>query len=235
MNVSKYRASSLKEARISMSFFSSKNATSGTNENKETPSKAQSALPDGDTSTPTSGSTTTLSNSNTPSDEQPDLSPEQARKHAAVSKQLAAAFGELVTLLMRSENDRKRPIAELEWMITPAIAAGQFAIADAQSKKTGATAPVAAVLWAMVSEEVDKRLSLPEDNTVRLDPKDWRSGPIPWIVLALGDKRIVAGLIKKLNTDVFKDQAPKIRSRNSDGKVVIGRVQVSEGTTSDNG
>lgn len=160
-------------------------------------------------------------------DTKPDLSPEEARKHAAIGKQLAAAFGELVTLVMRSETDRKRPIADLEWMIAPAISTGQFAIADAQSKKSGAISPVGAVLWALVSDDVDKRLSNTDDPHVQLLPQDWHSGTIPWIILAIGDKRVVAGLIKRLSQDVFKDQEPKIRSRGQDGKIVIGRVKPS--------
>lgn len=161
-------------------------------------------------------------------EQKPDLSAEDARKHAMVGKKLAAAFGELVTLVLRSEADRKRPISDLEWMIAPAIATGQFAIADAQSKKTGAISPIGAVLWAMVSEDVDRKLSDTNDQSIRLKPEDWRSGSIPWIVLAMGDKRVVAGLIKRLTQDVFKDQAPKIRSRNDDGVMIVGRVQLSE-------
>ncbi len=157
-----------------------------------------------------------------------DLSPEDARKHAAIGKQLAAAFGELVTLLMRSETDRKRPIADLEWMIAPAIATGQFAIADAQSKKTGAISPVGAVLWALVSDDVDRRLSDTSVEQAQLSPNEWRSGTKPWIVMAIGDKRVVADLIKKLSENVFKGQAPKIRSRDSDGKIVVGRVKATD-------
>lgn len=172
------------------------------------------------------------SNSSTsPDKDQPDLSPEEARKHAEVGKQMAAAFGELVTLLMRSETDRKRPISDLEWMIAPAIVTGQFAIADAQSKKTGAIAPVGAVLWAMVSEDIDQKLSNADDEAVQLNPKDWRSGNIPWIVLAMGDKRVIAGLIKKLAKDVFRNQEPKIRSRDKDGNIVVGRVRLSQAPT----
>lgn len=160
--------------------------------------------------------------------DKPDLSPEDARKHAAIGKQLAAAFGELVTLLMRSETDRKRPIADLEWMIAPAIATGQFAIADAQSKKTGAISPVGAVLWALVSDDVDRRLSDTSVEQAQLSPNEWRSGTQPWIVMAIGDKRVVADLIKKLSENVFKGQAPKIRSRDGDGKIVVGRVKATD-------
>lgn len=152
------------------------------------------------------------------------LSEEAAQKQVAVSKQLAAAFGEVVTLLLRSETDRIRQIADLEWMVAPAIATGQFAIAQAQAKTNGAVTPVGAVLWAMVSEDTDRRLSDTQNTQISITPQDWRSGSIPWIMLAIGDKGIVAGLLRKLSTDVFKGTEPKMRSRTPDGKVVVGRV-----------
>jgi len=212
-----------------MGLFSSKNKSDASSAEQE----GTTQDPTSETTAPPTQQTAAMpplsSNAGDSTDsEQPDLSPEEARKHAAVGKQLAGAFGELVTLLMRSEADRKRPIADLEWMVAPAIATGQFAIADAQSKKTGAISPVGAVLWAMVSEDVDKRLSDTSVEQAQLKPNDWRSGSEPWIVMALGDKRIVAGLIKKLSQDVFKGNAPKIRSRNTDGKIVVGRVKASE-------
>ena len=210
-----------------MSFFSSKNKSARPSENgisKANPEVVTKDVGNADQKPPPA----TLSPQAKPPepDIRPDLSPEDARKYAAIGKQFTSAFGELVILMMRSQNDRKRPISDLEWMISPAIATGQFAIADAQSKKTGAISPIGAVIWAMVSEQVDKRLSDPSEGAVRLNPKDWRSGTIPWIILTMGDKRVVADLIKKLTQGALKEQAPKIRSRDNDGKIVIGRVHL---------
>lgn len=206
-----------------MSSFSSKKKPSVAG--KKTAKAQQSSLPSPDQAETASASS---GSQKAEGDTRPDLSPEDARKHAAAAKQLAAAFGEIVTLLMRSEADRKRSIAELEWLVTPAIVTGQFVIADAQSKKTGATYPVGTVLWAMVSEEVDERLSDTKNENPKLTPQEWRSGPIPWIVMAIGDKRVVAGLIKKITKDVFKDQEPKIRSHNAEGQIIVGRVRLAE-------
>jgi len=214
-----------------MGLFSSKNQPENT---KTAAEKSQNFISDKAPSAtePAAPDATAISQQTAPpsndEDTRPDLTPEEAQKHAAVGKQMVAAFGSLVTLLMRSDKDRARPIGDLEWMIAPAITTGQFAIADAQSKKTGAISPIGGVLWAMVSEEIDAKLSNTSNEQVQLQPQDWRSGTIPWIVLAMGDKRVVAGLIKKLSTNVFKDQAPKIRSQDKDGKFVVGRVQASD-------
>lgn len=155
------------------------------------------------------------------------LSPEEAKKRAAAAKQVAAAFGEFVTLLMRSPTDKHHALVDLEWLLVPAMMHRQFAVAEAQSKETGVVSPIGGVLWAFVSEDVDKRLSDPA-NPLRLKPNEWRSGDIPWIVFANGDMRVLAGLIQQLTANVFKDRKPKMRVRGRDGKLSIGHLEVKE-------
>ena len=60
-----------------------------------------------------------------------------------MAKHIAASFGQIVTLLMRSPADKAITLQDLEWMVVPAIMTGQFAVADAQSKETGVVMPVA--------------------------------------------------------------------------------------------
>jgi hemolysin-activating ACP:hemolysin acyltransferase len=83
------------------------------------------------------------------------------------------------------------------------------------------------VLWALVSEDVDKRLS-DLSAPVRLMPAEWRSGDIPWIILASGDMKILGGLIQQLTAKAFKERQPKMRVRGADGKVSVGHLQVKE-------
>lgn len=156
------------------------------------------------------------------------LSPEEVKKRAGIAKHVAASFGEIVTLLLRSQADRNRPLHDLEWMIVPALMTGQFAVADAQSKETGAVMPVAAVLWAFVSPEVDQRLSNLDDPHPRLAPNEWRSGNVPWVIMAIGDTKIIGGLLQQLAKNVFKEHPAKIRARGQDGKVVVGRLEVAQ-------
>lgn len=158
------------------------------------------------------------------------LSPEEMRKRALMSKQIAAAFGEVVALLMRTPAYRHHALQDLEWLAAPAVLTGQFAVAEAQVKTTGLTTPVAAVLWALVSEETDRRLSSDLANPIRLRPDEWRSGEVPWIVLTLGDQRVLGGLLKQLTETVFKDRPAKLRARGADGKVTVGRLEISAAT-----
>lgn len=156
------------------------------------------------------------------------LSPEEAKKRAGIAKHVAASFGEIISLLLRSQTDRNRPLHDLEWMVIPALMTGQFAVADAQSKETGAVMPVAAVLWAYVSSEVDQRLSNLNDPLPRLAPNEWRSGNTPWVIMAIGDTKVVGGLLQQLAKTVFKDGPAKIRARGPDGQVVVGRLEVAQ-------
>lgn len=156
------------------------------------------------------------------------LNAEDAKKRAALAKHVAASFGEIVTLLMRSPADRQRPLQDLEWMIVPGLMTGQFAIADAQSKETGAVMTVGAVLWAFVSPDVDARLSQAGEQAPRLAPNEWRSGEIPWVVMAIGDPKVLSGLLQQLSKTVFKDKSAKIRARGADGKTVVGRIEMAQ-------
>ena len=160
-------------------------------------------------------------------DQKPSLSPEDAKKRAALAKHVAASFGEIITLLMRSPADKSITLQDLEWMVVPAIMTGQFAVADAQSKETGAVMPVGAVLWAFVSAEVDQKLTANPDQPARLSPGDWRSGDIPWVVMAIGEPKIVGGLLQQLVKTVFAGKSAKMRARGADGKIAIGRLEVS--------
>lgn len=157
----------------------------------------------------------------------PKLTEEESKKRALAAKQMAASFGEFVTLLMRSGTEKHHTLGDLEWLVVPALVHRQFALAEAQSKETGAVSPVGGVLWAFVSEEVDKRLSDVSAPT-RLKPNEWRSGDIPWIIMATGDRRILAGLIQQLTKSVFKDRQPKMRIRGQDGKVSVGHLEVKD-------
>lgn len=153
------------------------------------------------------------------------LSQEELRKRAAVAKQVSSSFADIVTLLMRSETERNRTLADLEWMVIPAMQTGQFAVAEAQSQETGVVTPMAVILWAMVSDDVDRRLTADISQPLTLAPTEWRSGSIPWIVAAFGDAKVVGQLFEQLSKNVFKKQPAKLRARDKDGKPMIGRLQ----------
>jgi len=119
---------------------------------------------------------------------------------------------------------REHKIADLEWLLMPAMAAGQFSLAEAQSRETGVVAPVGVVLWARVSAEVDQRLSDNLDQPIRLAPNEWQSGDIFWLIETIGDRQAVAAQLKLLSETEFKGRPVKTRGVGADGKMVIGTV-----------
>jgi cytolysin-activating lysine-acyltransferase len=153
------------------------------------------------------------------------LAKEELQRRAQIAKQLSSAFGDIVTLLMRSETERGRTLADLEWMVVPAMQTGQFAVAEAQAQDTGVVAPMGVVLWAMVSESVDQRMSAQLDKPMDLKPAEWKSGDIPWIVAAIGEPKIINQLFQQLSKTVFTKVPAKLRARDKDGKPFIGRIE----------
>lgn len=143
----------------------------------------------------------------------------------ARSRALAASLGAVVAVMMRSPEHRNTTLAEIEALIGPPLVLDQVAIIEARDGESGIVAPVAAVLWATVSPEIDARLSNVVDAKQLLQARDWRSGPIPWIISAIGHKTAVTQLLEQLVKSQFADTPPKIRIREADGTVKIGVVR----------
>jgi hemolysin-activating ACP:hemolysin acyltransferase len=156
------------------------------------------------------------------------LDAEEAKKRAAASKRMAASFGEIALLMSRSPAEQHFALRDLDWLVAPAVSLGQFALAEAQSKTNGLVVPVGAVLWALVSPEIDQRLSAQETGPIRLAPSEWRSGDIPWVIHTVGEPKILGGLMEQLTKTVFKDRAPKMRIRGQDGKAKVGEIHIKQ-------
>ena len=132
--------------------------------------------------------------------------------------QVDVIFGQIVAILMRSAQHKFLPLADLEWLVLPAVLGGQHSVARAQL--SGTAVPVGFALWAGVSTAVDQRLS---DLSApgRLQPGEWRSGDIPWLVEIVADARTRQMLLPHLGETVFKGREIKMRVRRADGKLQI--------------
>jgi len=145
---------------------------------------------------------------------------EAARRQSA-ARETSAIFGEVVGLLMRTSPYKELWLTDLEWLVVPALVSGQVSVATAQSSTNGATMTVGAVLWARVSDEVDKRLTAEPRDMVRLTPREWTSGDIIWIVASAGDGRVLGEMVKHLATKEWagKDVRIIVRAKNGQPKV----------------
>lgn len=161
----------------------------------------------------------------------PELSAEQKLAAAQASRRLSACFGQIVAVLMRSSAYKHFMLSDLEWFVAPAVIAGQFNIAEAQSKTHGLTTPIGVVLWARVSPDVDRRLSSSFEQPIRLKPREWTSGEIFWIVDAIGDRRVLDVMLRRLTEKEWKGKQIKLRARDKDGKFSIAELKVKQPTT----
>jgi cytolysin-activating lysine-acyltransferase len=153
------------------------------------------------------------------------------RDNSDEARRLMASFGELVTLMMRSPRYRHTFLAELDWLVAPAIATRQFSVAEARPDGADFTAPVAAIMWACVSPEVDARLSEARERP-RLRPSEWRSGQIPWLIETIGDPKAAAFLLKRLTETRFADTGVKTMV-HADGKFTVELARSTVGEARD--
>jgi len=133
-----------------------------------------------------------------------------ARVGAALSKLFAASIGDVVVVLSRSPAHKHYSLADIEWMVMPPLAAGQFYVVEAADKKRGFRAPVAVMTWALVSEEVDARLQEAAGQRVRLRPDEWKSGDIAWLIDAVGSAEGVKAGLRWLKEGPFKEKPLKM-------------------------
>jgi|SRR5215475_8012744 len=142
----------------------------------------------------------------------------RVQREAAVLRN-ALAFTQVVGVLMRSAHYKQYTLADLEWLVVPPIMAGQFRIGEVKpDQNKGAALPVAVVLWASVSAEVDKRLMEADSVSFKLKPEEWKSGDIPWLVHAAGETRFVRHVVEQLMKTTFKGREVKVLARDKDGK-----------------
>ena len=151
---------------------------------------------------------------------------EKARRGAVLSKRIAAAFGEIVSVLMRSKAHKDMPLSQLQSLV-PAVVTGQYVTAEAQSRENGLTSPIAILLWASVSDEVDKRLSADAEQPLRLSAAEWNGGDNIWVVEAVGDTRAISLLIKRMNDTRWKGRPVKVRARGEDGKALVKTISAA--------
>lgn len=175
-----------------------------------------------------SSETPKLQSGTTFTDGQMGLTEKLRRDAAALRK--TVVFSQAVGVLMRSPHYSEYRIADLEWLLLPPITNGQFRIGEAKldEKHGGATLPVALVLWAFVSPEVDERLTAATGTAPRLAPEEWKSGEIPWLVHAAGETRFVRPVVNQLMQTTFKGQRVKVLARDKDNAI---KIHVLEGTT----
>lgn len=139
----------------------------------------------------------------------------------------AQNFANIVAVLMRDPGFQNLRLADLEWLVLPAIMSGQWRLAQSKIGPDGKVAddgvlfPSAVALWASVSPEIDQRLSENLDKPLLLKSHEWLSGDVLWLVAAAGDRKVVPAFLKQLAATDFKGKQVKARVTGPDGKIVV--------------
>jgi hemolysin-activating ACP:hemolysin acyltransferase len=154
----------------------------------------------------------------------PTMTPEQQQQAALASKMMMAAYGEIVSILARAPQYKTSTLSDLDWLVVPAVMSGQFSLAEAQMKGSGLVAPIGLVMWARVSADVDRRLTENIASPVRLQPAEWKSGDILWLIDALGEPRIIEAMLKRLVQTEWKGRDARMRARTKDGTFKVGLI-----------
>lgn len=152
-------------------------------------------------------------------------SADKTRLNAAASKLFAASIGDMVVVLSQSPAHRHYSLADIEWMVMPPVAAGQFYVVEITEKKRGFRAPIAAVTWALVSQEVDARLREAAGERVRLHPDEWKSGEICWLIDAAGKGKGLDAALQWLKTGPFKERPLNLITRDRQRAVTVSTLK----------
>ena len=52
----------------------------------------------------------------------------------------------------------------------------------------------------------------------KLQPNEWKSGEIPWLIMGLGNRRALGGLLERLQETSLKDRPLKLIASDQQGK-----------------
>lgn len=120
-------------------------------------------------------------------------------------------LGEITWLLSQSPAHKHLFIADLEWMVMPAVLLEQFRIFY------GPNSPAAVAIWAKVSKETDQRL---REGQHRLRTDEWKGGDIYWLIELIAPFGAQDEILADLSKSVFKGQPFNYHQVTDKGRVV---------------
>jgi cytolysin-activating lysine-acyltransferase len=97
----------------------------------------------------------------------------EATAETPAAKTVSQVLGEITWLMTQSPRHKAMTLADLEWLVMPAILLKQFRMFYKGEQ------PVGVVLWALTDDIVAKRI---DTGNTRLTPAEWKSGTMMRIV-----------------------------------------------------
>ena len=131
---------------------------------------------------------------------------------------ISSILGDILFMLMNSPFHKHLFLADLEWLIMPAVKLKQMRVFRNEQM------PLAYISWGYLSEEVETRIL---KQGPKLSPSEWKSGDNLWIIDRVSHPSVGEGFLKVLQTDVFKDKQVNMLVPKKDGKC-FEKMLVSE-------
>lgn len=136
---------------------------------------------------------------------------------AQPQKTVSQVLGEITWLLTQSQIHKNMFLADLEWLVMPAILTEQFRIWNGPEGS-----PAAFVTYAFVSSETDERL---EAGAYKLAPHEWQGGEILWLMEMVAPFGAVDEIMLDLIKTAFPDRVFKFHMTTADGRRVTQSSQ----------
>jgi hemolysin-activating ACP:hemolysin acyltransferase len=173
------------------------------------------------TITPRAPAVTEASTTESTTEVRPIRAPAQNAEH---SRKMSGALGDIVSVFAQSATHERLTLKDIGPMILPALSAGQYKVAIGQDEQTGFSRPLAAVLWARVSDDMDQTLQANPIEAARLAPDAWTGGNRIWIVEAVGAQAAIAALTSDLQKTAWRGQDVKYRAVGPDGTMTFATL-----------
>lgn len=140
---------------------------------------------------------------------------------AALGNERLRVLGQIVGLLTRSQPHQSMTIGDVKSGLIAPIMLGQYVLAGRPQEDGAGSPPVAALLWARVSDTVDARLTAAKSARIDLAPGEWKSGDIVWLTEAVGDLRLVPKMVARLRATDPTIRAIRVASPSNGGTITV--------------
>ncbi len=143
------------------------------------------------------------------------------RDMAAAIERASQALGELVSLLIRSPEHNGYAVADLEWMLMPAVINKQFLIIRGPVAGTEAPLPVGALIWAALSPDLFNQMKQTPGQRLKLTREERISGTDIWITDTIGDPRVWNNGLQHLRSGELAGRKIGMVVKDSDGTLSV--------------
>lgn len=141
---------------------------------------------------------------------------EAARRDIAM-RAAAMSLGETVSLLIRSPDHSAYSLADLEWMVVPALLNRQFLVVRSSTTDSAVPIPGAVILWATVADDLDALFRANPGTRYQLTVAQRTGGDHVWLTDLAGHDLLLREAIKRLSSTTFAGRRISYAQKQPDG------------------